>query len=129
MGPVQAQLVETFGLVIQCGDRVGEQGMLAQAVHTLQQAVQPGNRLHPSCWEFCREDYLEVHRQVLCIDLIFVSFHFLSDYLFFQLVAHSRGLQVELSPEANKLIHGYYMASRRARTQGVKFSLASIKLL
>ncbi|KAM4718288.1 minichromosome maintenance domain-containing protein 2 [Anableps anableps] len=106
MGLVQAQLAETFGLVIQCGDRVGEQGVLAQAVHTLQQAVQPGSHPHPSCWEFSSEDYQE-------------------------LVAHSRGLQVELSPEAKKLIHGYYMASRRARTQsqGVKISLASIKLL
>ncbi|XP_054893794.1 minichromosome maintenance domain-containing protein 2 isoform X1 [Poeciliopsis prolifica] len=106
MGPLQAQLAEAFGLVIQCGDRVGERGAVAQAVHTLQQAVQPGRHPHPSCWEFSTEDYQE-------------------------LVAHSRGLQVELSPEAKKLIHGYYMASRRARTQsqGVKISLASIKLL
>ncbi|PWA18208.1 hypothetical protein CCH79_00004176 [Gambusia affinis] len=111
MGPVQAQLAETFGLVIQCGDRVGERGVVAQAVHTLHQAVQPGSHPHPSCWEFSTEDYQE--------------------RLVFQLVAHSRGLEVELSPDAKKLIHGYYMASRRARTQsqGVKISLASIKLL
>ncbi|XP_027861000.1 minichromosome maintenance domain-containing protein 2 isoform X1 [Xiphophorus couchianus] len=106
MGPVQAQLAETFGLVIQGGDRVGERGVVAQAVHTLQQTVQPGSHPHPSCWDFSTEDYQE-------------------------LVAHSRGLEVELSPDAKKLIHGYYMASRRARTQsqGVKISLASIKLL
>ncbi|XP_008394464.1 minichromosome maintenance domain-containing protein 2 isoform X2 [Poecilia reticulata] len=105
-GPVQAQLAETFGLVIQCGDRVGERGAVTQALHTLQQAVQPGSHPRPACWEFSTEDYQE-------------------------LVARSRGLQVELSPEAKKLIHGYYMASRRARTrsQGVKISLASIKLL
>lgn len=49
----------------------------------------------------------------------------------FQLVAHARSLQVELSPEAEKMIHGYYMASRRVRTQthGVKMSVGSIKLL
>uniref|UniRef100_M3ZH92 Minichromosome maintenance domain-containing protein 2 n=1 Tax=Xiphophorus maculatus TaxID=8083 RepID=M3ZH92_XIPMA len=106
MGPVQAQLAETFGLVIQGGDRVGERGVVAQAVHTLQQTVQPGSHPHPSCWDFSTEDYQE-------------------------LVAHSRGLEVELSPDAKKLIHGYYMASRRARTQsqGVKISLASIKLI
>uniref|UniRef100_A0A3B5LUC2 Minichromosome maintenance domain-containing protein 2 n=1 Tax=Xiphophorus couchianus TaxID=32473 RepID=A0A3B5LUC2_9TELE len=92
MGPVQAQLAETFGLVIQGGDRVGERGVVAQAVHTLQQTVQPGSHPHPSCWDFSTEDYQE-------------------------LVAHSRGLEVELSPDAKKLIHGYYMASRRARTQ------------
>lgn len=49
----------------------------------------------------------------------------------FQLIAHAQGLQVELSPAAEKIIHGYYMASRRVRTQsqGVKMSVASIKLL
>ncbi|KAG8009444.1 MCM domain-containing protein 2 [Nibea albiflora] len=47
------------------------------------------------------------------------------------LVAHAQSLQVELTPEAEKIIHGYYMASRRVRTQsqGVKMSVASIKLL
>uniref|UniRef100_A0A3Q2U0T8 Minichromosome maintenance domain-containing protein 2 n=1 Tax=Fundulus heteroclitus TaxID=8078 RepID=A0A3Q2U0T8_FUNHE len=101
MGPVQAQLAETFGLVIQCGDRVGEQGVLAQAVHTLQQAVQPGSQRHPSSWEFSHEDYQK-------------------------LVAHCRGLQAELSHEAKKLIHGYYMASRRARTQTLSCKMISL---
>lgn len=135
MGPVQAQLAETFGLVIQCGDRVGERGVVAQAVHTLHQAVQPGSHPHPSCWEFSTEDYQEVYKWALLqcsFHWFIVYFIFLfSKRLVFQLVAHSRGLEVELSPDAKKLIHGYYMASRRARTQsqGVKISLASIKLL
>lgn len=49
----------------------------------------------------------------------------------FQLVAHAQSLQVELSPEAEKIIHGYYMASRRVRAQthGVKMSVGSVKLL
>lgn len=52
-------------------------------------------------------------------------------YSLWQLVVHCQNLQVELRPEAEKLIHGYYMASRRARTltQGVEINLASIKLL
>ncbi|XP_072234988.1 minichromosome maintenance domain-containing protein 2 [Leuresthes tenuis] len=106
MGPVPLQLAEAFGLVIHCGERVGEQALLAQTVHTLQQAVQPGKCHYASCWEFSTQDYQE-------------------------LVAYAQGLEVELSPEAEKLIHGYYMASRRARTQcqGVKMSVASIKLL
>uniref|UniRef100_A0A3Q3FC41 Minichromosome maintenance domain containing 2 n=1 Tax=Kryptolebias marmoratus TaxID=37003 RepID=A0A3Q3FC41_KRYMA len=99
MGPAPAQFVEAFGLVVQCGERVGQQAVHAQSVHTLQQAMQPGIHHSPSYWEFSNEDYKE--------------------------------LQVDLGPEAEKLIHGYYMASRRARTQsqGVKISLASIKLL
>lgn len=49
----------------------------------------------------------------------------------FQLVAHARSLEVELSPEAEKIIHGYYMASRRVRTQthGFKMSVGSVRLL
>ncbi|XP_064189082.1 minichromosome maintenance domain-containing protein 2 isoform X3 [Anguilla rostrata] len=48
------------------------------------------------------------------------------------LLAHARGLRVELSPEAEKLIHGYYMASRRVRsdsTQGSSLPVASIRHL
>ncbi|KAF7213916.1 minichromosome maintenance domain-containing protein 2 [Nothobranchius furzeri] len=106
MGPVPVQLAEAFGLVIHCGDRVGEQALLAQTVHTLLQAVQPRKQPPSSSWDFSNEDYRE-------------------------LVAYCRGLEVELSPEAEKLIHGFYMASRRARTlnQAVKISPASIKLL
>ncbi|XP_056220463.1 minichromosome maintenance domain-containing protein 2 [Seriola aureovittata] len=106
MGPVPIQLADAFGLVIQCRDTVGEQTLLAQTVHTLQQAVQPGKPLYPSCWGFSSQDYQE-------------------------LLAHAQSLHVELSPGAEKIIHGYYMASRRVRTQsqGVKMSMASIKLL
>ncbi|XP_070784306.1 minichromosome maintenance domain-containing protein 2 [Enoplosus armatus] len=106
MGPVPIQLADAFGLVIQCRDMMGEHALLAQTVHTLQQAVEPGKPLYSSCWEFSTQDYQE-------------------------LVAHAQSLQVELSPGAEKIIHGYYMASRRVRTQsqGVKMSVASIKLL
>ncbi|XP_071400206.1 minichromosome maintenance domain-containing protein 2-like [Centroberyx affinis] len=107
MGPVPAKLAEVFGLVIHCREMVGEQALLAQTVHTIQQAVQPGEPLYPSCVDFSTQDYQE-------------------------LLAHARSLQVELSPGAEKMIHGYYMASRRVRSgqsQGVKVSVASIKLL
>uniref|UniRef100_A0A3Q3FLH5 Minichromosome maintenance domain containing 2 n=1 Tax=Labrus bergylta TaxID=56723 RepID=A0A3Q3FLH5_9LABR len=106
LGPVPIQVADTFGLLIQCRDS-GEQALLAQTVHTLQQAVQPGKRLYTSSWEFSSQDYQE------------------------QLIAYAQSLQVELSPRAEKIIHGYYMASRRVRTQsqGVKMSVASIKLI
>ncbi|XP_071341353.1 minichromosome maintenance domain-containing protein 2 isoform X2 [Trachinotus anak] len=106
MGSLPIQLADAFGLVIQCRDMVGEQTLLAQTVHTLQQAVKPGKPLYPLCWEFSSQDYQE-------------------------LLAHAQSLKVELSAGAEKMIHGYYMASRRVRTQsqGVKMSVASIKLL
>lgn len=51
---------------------------------------------------------------------------------FFQLLAKARDIKVDMSPEAEKMIHGYYMASRRVRslsTQCSSVSVTSIKLL
>ena len=62
MGPVPFQLADAFGLVIQCRDNVGEQALLAQTVHTLQQAVQPGKPHYPSCVELSTQDYREVSK-------------------------------------------------------------------
>ncbi|XP_026218529.1 minichromosome maintenance domain-containing protein 2 isoform X2 [Anabas testudineus] len=106
IGPIAIQLVDAFGLLIQCKEMIGEQALLAQVNHTLLQAVKPEQPQYTSCWNFSTEEYTE-------------------------LVAHARNLQVDLSPGAEKLIHGYYMASRRVRTQsqGVKISVASIELL
>ncbi|CAB1349811.1 unnamed protein product [Coregonus sp. 'balchen'] len=107
MGPVPAQLAEAFGLVILCREAGGEQALLAQTVHTLRQAVQPGEPLYPSCIQFTTQDYQEF-------------------------LAHAQGIQTELSPGAEMMIHGYYMASRRVRSDsghGAKVSVASIKLL
>lgn len=65
MGPIPIQLADAFGLVIQCRDMVREQTLLAQTVHTLQQAVQPGKPLYPSRWEFSSQDYQEVNKHIL----------------------------------------------------------------
>ncbi|XP_034045653.1 minichromosome maintenance domain-containing protein 2-like [Thalassophryne amazonica] len=107
MGSGSVQLGEAFGFLIQCQDTVGQQCLLSQAVHTLHQAVHPRKPLYPSYMEFTTQDYME-------------------------LVAYAQGLQVEMSPGAEKMIHGYYMASRRVRShlnQGVKMSVANVKLL
>uniref|UniRef100_A0A8C7NK48 Minichromosome maintenance domain-containing protein 2 n=1 Tax=Oncorhynchus mykiss TaxID=8022 RepID=A0A8C7NK48_ONCMY len=107
MGSVPAQLAEAFGLVILCREAGGKQALLAQTVHTLRQAVQPGEPLYPSCMQFTTQDYKE-------------------------LLAHTQRIQTELSPGAEMMIHGYYMASRRVRSDsghGAKVSVASIKLL
>lgn len=65
MGPLPLQLVDAFGLVIQCKDAVGKHALLAQTVHTLKQAVQPGKPLYSSCGEFSTQDYKEVQKHVL----------------------------------------------------------------
>ncbi|XP_028972061.2 minichromosome maintenance domain-containing protein 2 isoform X2 [Esox lucius] len=107
MGSIPAQLAETFGLVIRCREADGEQALLAQTVHTLRQAVQPEEPLYPSCIQFTTQDYQE-------------------------LMACAQGIQTELSPGAERMIHGYYMASRRVRTgsgHGAKVSVTSVKLM
>ncbi|TNM96279.1 hypothetical protein fugu_015940 [Takifugu bimaculatus] len=105
LGAIPTQLADAFGLIIESRDTKGDHSLFTQTIHTLQQAVQPGNHLY-SHWQFSAQDYKE-------------------------LVAHARSLEVELSPEAEKIIHGYYMASRRVRTQthGFKMSVGSVKLL
>ncbi|XP_030625838.1 minichromosome maintenance domain-containing protein 2 [Chanos chanos] len=107
MGSVPSQVAEAFGLVIQCRERQGDQPFLPLAVHTLRQSTQPGEPLYPACMQFTSQDYKE-------------------------LLACARSLRVEMSPEAETMIHGYYMASRKVRSdlsQSSSVSAASIKLL
>nr|XP_057915667.1 minichromosome maintenance domain-containing protein 2 isoform X2 [Doryrhamphus excisus] len=106
MGPVSPQLAASFGLIVKCKEHTREHAVLSQAVHILQQAMQPGQRLYPSLVDLSTQDYKE-------------------------LVAYAQSLQVDLSPAAQKMIRGYYKASCRVRPQihGSKMSAASIKLL
>ncbi|XP_077480785.1 minichromosome maintenance domain-containing protein 2 isoform X1 [Stigmatopora argus] len=106
LGSIPPQLADRFGLVVQCVDHAGNQVALAQAVHTLQQAVHPGERLYPSLVDISSEDYKE-------------------------LVAYAQNLHADLSASAQMIIHGYYMASRtvRSKSHSSEMSVASIKLL
>ncbi|KAJ8376638.1 hypothetical protein SKAU_G00072180 [Synaphobranchus kaupii] len=107
MGSLPAQIAEAFSLLIQCRETGRDRSLLPLVVHTLRLAVSPGEPLYPACMQFTTRDYQE-------------------------LLAHARGLQVDLSPEAEKLIHGYYLASRKIRsdsTQGSSVSVTSIKHL
>ncbi|KAI5620046.1 MCM domain-containing protein 2, partial [Silurus asotus] len=101
IGPVPPQLVDAFGLVIQCREPVGNHLLHPMTVHTLRQAISPGEPMYPACMQFTTQDYKE-------------------------LLAYARNLNVGLSTEAEKMIHGYYMASRRVRSSG---SVTSMKVL
>ncbi|XP_061821375.1 minichromosome maintenance domain-containing protein 2 [Nerophis lumbriciformis] len=105
MGPVPPQLAASFGLIVKCQDPAKEHAVLSLTVHTLQQAVQPGKYLYSSL-DFSTQDYKE-------------------------LVAYAQSLQVDLSPAAQKLIRGYFMATCRVRSQihSNKMSAAFLKLL
>ncbi|XP_066533264.1 minichromosome maintenance domain-containing protein 2 isoform X3 [Hoplias malabaricus] len=107
MGPVAPQVAEAFGLVIQCREAVAHHPLLPMTMHTLRQAISPGEPLYPACMQFTTQDYTE-------------------------LIAYARSLQVKMSPDAEMMIHGYYMASRRVRSdfsQGSSVSVASIQLM
>lgn len=80
-GPLPLQLVEAFGLVIQCRDSVGKHSLLSQTIHTLKQAVQPGKPLYSSCLQFSTQDYKEVqkHTQLYQRCIFFVLHHSVYD--------------------------------------------------
>ncbi|XP_076869483.1 minichromosome maintenance domain-containing protein 2 isoform X1 [Brachyhypopomus gauderio] len=107
MGPVPPQVADTFGLVIQCQEAGAVHSCLPMTVHLLRQAISPGEPLYPACMQFTTQDYKE-------------------------LLAHARSIKADMSPEAEMMIHGYYMASRRVRSDtslASPVSATSIKLL
>ncbi|XP_065114331.1 minichromosome maintenance domain-containing protein 2 [Paramisgurnus dabryanus] len=107
MGSVPRQLAERFDLLVQCREMSVDPLLLSMTVHTLRQAISPGEPLYPACMQFTTQDYNKF-------------------------LAQARDLKVEMSPEAEKMIHGYYMASRRVRSDSTprsSVSVTSIKLL
>lgn len=60
MGSVPLQLAEAFGLVVQCRETSSDPLHLSMTVHTLKQAMFPGEPLYPACMQFTTQDYKEV---------------------------------------------------------------------
>ncbi|XP_052398370.1 minichromosome maintenance domain-containing protein 2 [Carassius gibelio] len=107
MGSVPLQLAESFGLIVQCRETSSNHPLLSMTLHTLRQAMSPEEPLYPACMQFTTQDYKE-------------------------LLAHARELKVDLSPEAERMIHSYYLASRRVRSDSAQrstVSVTSVKLL
>lgn len=65
MGPVPPQVVDAFGLVIQCREPGGNHPLLPMTVHTLKQAISPGEPIYPACMQFTTQAYKEVKPQTL----------------------------------------------------------------
>ncbi|MBN3309675.1 MCMD2 protein, partial [Amia calva] len=102
-GAIPSQMSDAFGLVINCQEAASEWSSVL-TVHTLRRAMRPREPPYPACMQFTTDDYEAF-------------------------LAYARGLEVELCPEARKLIHGYYMASRRVRSDTAKLPASYIKLL
>ncbi|XP_006028888.1 minichromosome maintenance domain-containing protein 2 [Alligator sinensis] len=101
---ISANLIDAFGLLIHCSELNSCQLALPLMHHILKKAIYPEEALYTVSQEFRTQDYEE-------------------------LIAFAKNLQVELGPEAEKLIHGYYLASRRVRTDSIRGSTLSASAL
>ncbi|XP_004697589.1 minichromosome maintenance domain-containing protein 2 [Echinops telfairi] len=104
---IPANLVEVFGLLINCNESSPCNPLLSIVQHTLKKAIDPEGLLYVASKQFPTED-------------------------FEKLLAFAKTLNVEFSLEAERMIHGYYLASRRIRTDsicGSKLSTSALKYL
>ncbi|XP_021562803.1 MCM domain-containing protein 2 isoform X2 [Carlito syrichta] len=104
---IPANLVEAFGLLINCYESSPCHPLLPIVQHTLKKATDPEGLLSVTSKQFTTEDFEE-------------------------LLAFAKNLNVEFSLEAERMIHGYYLASRRIRTDsiyGSKLSASALKYL
>ncbi|XP_039610022.1 minichromosome maintenance domain-containing protein 2 [Polypterus senegalus] len=104
---IPCNIIESFGLLIHCQESAGDFQVQCVVQHTLKAAMDSEECLYPESIQIPMHEYKA-------------------------LLANSRSLQVEQSCEAERLIHGYYLASRRVRTDptsGSKLSTASVRLL
>ncbi|XP_078072407.1 minichromosome maintenance domain-containing protein 2 [Mustelus asterias] len=104
---VPANLVDAFGLLIYCSESSNYYSPVQLVQHILSEAMNPDEPLYPALQKFTTQDYEK-------------------------LLACARNQQAELTSEAERLIQGYYTASRRVRTDpvhGSKFSPTALKTL
>ncbi|KAM6215591.1 minichromosome maintenance domain-containing protein 2 [Rhynchocyon petersi] len=104
---IPANLVEAFGLLINCNESSPCNPLLPIVQHTLKKSIDPEGLLYVASEQFTTED-------------------------FEKLLAFAKNLDVQFSMEAERMIHGYYLASRRIRTDsicGSKLSSSSLKYL
>ncbi|XP_063144245.1 minichromosome maintenance domain-containing protein 2 isoform X13 [Rattus norvegicus] len=104
---IPANLAEAFGLLVNCKESSPCHPLLPTVQHTLKKAVDPKGPPYLASKQFTTED-------------------------FEKLLAFAKNLNVEFSLEAERMIHGYYLASRRIRTDsihGSKLSANALKYL
>ncbi|XP_053571867.1 minichromosome maintenance domain-containing protein 2 [Bombina bombina] len=103
---VPYNLTDAFGMLVYCNELSQSHPVLPLVQHNLKRAVNPGTHLCSASEQFTTQDYEK-------------------------LIAYAKNLQVSLSSKAEKLIHGYYLASRRVRTDsnGSKISTSALRHL
>ncbi|XP_004588085.2 minichromosome maintenance domain-containing protein 2 isoform X1 [Ochotona princeps] len=101
---IPTNLMEAFGLLINCNESSSCHPLLPIVQHTLKKAIDPEGLLYVASKQFSTED-------------------------FEKLLAFAKNMKVEFSSEAERMIHGYYLASRRIRTDSIHGSELSASAL
>ncbi|XP_072267199.1 minichromosome maintenance domain-containing protein 2 [Pyxicephalus adspersus] len=99
-------LMDAFGMLVYCNESSNSHPTMPLVHHSLLRAVKFGSALCPASETFSSED-------------------------FEKLISFAKSLKVTFSSKAEKLIHGYYLASRRIRTDssGSKISASALRHL
>ncbi|XP_051878569.1 minichromosome maintenance domain-containing protein 2 [Pristis pectinata] len=107
LSSVPANLADGFDLMIYCSESSDYHSPMNLIQHKLNEAMHQGKPLYPALQQFTTQDYKE-------------------------LLAFARNQEAALTIKAERLIQGYYTASRRVRTDpihGSKISPTALKTL
>ncbi|KAM4029002.1 minichromosome maintenance domain-containing protein 2 isoform 2-T3 [Anomaloglossus baeobatrachus] len=103
---IPSHLVDAFGTLIYCSPISHTYTDVSLVQHSLRRAINPGASLCRAAQQFTTQDYEE-------------------------LIAYAKNLDVTFDAKAEELVHSYYLASRRVRTNsnGSKISTSALRHL
>ncbi|XP_073532840.1 minichromosome maintenance domain-containing protein 2 [Phyllobates terribilis] len=106
LSAIPSHLVDAFGTLIHCSPISHTYTDVSLVQHSLRRAISPGASLCLAAQQFTTQDFEE-------------------------LIAYAKNLDVTFSTKAEKLLHSYYLASRRVRTDssGSKISTSALRHL
>ncbi|XP_018409712.1 PREDICTED: MCM domain-containing protein 2 [Nanorana parkeri] len=106
LGMIPVSLMDAFGMLVYCNESSHSNPTVPLVHHSLLRAVRPGSPLCPASEQFTTQDFEE-------------------------LISYAKSLKVTFSSRAETLLQGYYLASRRMRTDsnGSKISASALRHL
>ncbi|XP_073439993.1 minichromosome maintenance domain-containing protein 2 [Dendrobates tinctorius] len=106
LSAIPSHLNDAFGALIHCSQVSHTHTDVSLVQHSLRRAISPGASLCLAAQQFTTQDFEE-------------------------LIAYAKNMDVTFSTKAEKLLHSYYLASRRVRTDssGSKISTSALRHL
>ncbi|KAM5158201.1 minichromosome maintenance domain-containing protein 2 [Mantella aurantiaca] len=106
LGMIPISLLDAFGMLVYCNGSSHNNPTVPLIEHSLLRAVRPGSSLCPASEQFTTQDFEE-------------------------LISYAKKSKVTFSSRAETLLHSYYLASRRMRTDssGSKISASALRHL